>query len=102
MSKLRFVACEGKGDKDRHALLPDAVATNLQQHLTRVRASHPRDLEACRVRWTPDSQGGSPQVRLTLVLLLAQCRLRVIGFAINPWGDRPRIHQNIFPLKKLR
>ena len=36
---------EGKGDKDRHALLPDAVANDLLQHVQRVRALHQHALD---------------------------------------------------------
>ena len=35
---------EGKGDKDRHTVLPEKIRTALQQHLARVRQIHERDL----------------------------------------------------------
>jgi len=40
----QLIVREGKGDKDRHALLPESVAAALQQHLAHVRAAHQHDL----------------------------------------------------------
>jgi len=37
----QIIVREGKGDKDRYALFPDLVATDLQQHLTRVASVRP-------------------------------------------------------------
>ena len=40
----QIVVRSGKGDRDRVTLLPSVVETALEQHLTRVRAQHSRDL----------------------------------------------------------
>jgi hypothetical protein len=40
----RAVVLEGKGDKDRRTVLPDAVKGELRDHLDGVRALHDRDL----------------------------------------------------------
>lgn len=40
----QIIVREGKGDKDRHSLLPDSVAEELRQHLTIVQTAHRHDL----------------------------------------------------------
>ena len=37
---------EGKGDKDRHTMLPERVTAALRKHLERVKQIHARDLSA--------------------------------------------------------
>ena len=37
---------EGKGDKDRHTVLPQKMRTSLEHHLARVKQIHERDLAA--------------------------------------------------------
>ena len=55
---------EGKGDKDRHTVLPEKLRTALEQHLARVKQIHERDLAAgyaCRYRTRSTASTPMPQ-----------------------------------------
>ena len=41
-----ILVSDGKGQKDRVAMLPDRVALPLQQHIAKVKAQHDRDLKS--------------------------------------------------------
>lgn len=53
----QIIVREGKGDKDRHTVLPASTVEPLQRHLRRVKAIHLQDLRpdlggfTCRKRW---------------------------------------------------
>ena len=44
LSRNEILVCDGKGAKDRIAMLPDSLKIPLQEHLKRVKAIHERDL----------------------------------------------------------
>jgi integron integrase len=48
----QIVVRAGKGDKDRHTMLPAAVKEPLAQHLDVIKRQHQRDLERCLGRVT--------------------------------------------------